>query len=640
MNRKDLKVRVFAEVLALSVAAGLCGPSAAVFAAGGNDLVITEEAAGQEKADAAENSQYVLMNIPYDDFYKAEVKNNTIPVDAFTSATLNKTRTNSSAMAEGSYHADPNGSDITGITYPVKVGEGVDLSKYHQVKPEDSVSITVTNRGQTSTSTYTGADALFENESYSYYLLDDSEIPQNYKEVTVQADGTLSFGAAQGERTTKTGVMPELLTETSYGDYQLNLDGLDLEGEKVHGVVVETDEAGYGLRHLENIWRQTNLSWCAGFTQSVHNCPTSSVHYQGMMGQTIKKVIYYTSKGIYEIPMEEYVPVKFGNYTLNVANAPAASSSTTLELSGLPSDYEAQYSAEGLQIEVAGNSLSFAAASKGEYTFTVKDAKGHYAPLQTTFELYVEDMPAAYDSVNKTLTAAEGFGESDFFDYLANITSVEVDGKNYSASGHGSVKIISDNGILVTDAEPLADKESAQLSVSSTGYLPFTFTYTKVPEPTATPEPENPEPARPKKGTVSVYNKVQYRVTGSNTVTALKANTKTLTAAKIPATITIDGYRFKVTAIFNQAFANCKKLKSMEIGSNVASIGKKAFFGDTNLASISVKTSKLTKAKVGANAFKNIKSTCTLKVPSKKTAAYKAIFQAKGAGKKIRVKNL
>ena len=113
MNRKDLKMRVFADVLALSVAAGLCGPSAAVFAAGGNDLVITEEAAGQEKADAAENSQYVLMNIPYDDFYKAEVKNNTIPVDAFTSATLNKTRTNSSAMAEGSYHVDPNGGDIT-----------------------------------------------------------------------------------------------------------------------------------------------------------------------------------------------------------------------------------------------------------------------------------------------------------------------------------------------------------------------------------------------------------------------------------------------------------------------------------------------------------------------------------------------
>lgn len=37
-------------------------------------------------------SQYVLMNIPYAEFYQAEVHND-IPVDAFTSATKNKTRT-------------------------------------------------------------------------------------------------------------------------------------------------------------------------------------------------------------------------------------------------------------------------------------------------------------------------------------------------------------------------------------------------------------------------------------------------------------------------------------------------------------------------------------------------------------------
>lgn len=639
MKRKDFKMRFFAEALAISMAAGLCGPSAAVFAAEGNGLAIMEEAANPEKA-AKENVQYVLMNIPYDDFYKAEVKNNTAHVDAFTSATLNKSRSNSSAMAEGSYHVDPAGTDITGVTYPVKIGEGVDLSKYKQVTAEDSVTITVTNRGQTSTNTYTGADALFENESYAYYVLNDSEIPQYYKEVTVQADGSLSFGAAQGERTTKTGVTPELLTETSYGDYQLNLDGLDLEGEKVHGIVVETAEAGYGLRHMENIWRQTNLSWCTGFTQAVHNCPTSSEHYRNMMGQTIQKVTYYTSKGIYEIPMEEYVPVKFDNYTLHVANASAASGATTLELSGLPQDYEARYSADGLQIDVAGNSVNFGTASKGEYTFTVEDARGHYAPLHTTFELYTETMPAAYDSAKKSLAAANGSTESDFADYLANITSVAVDGTAYAATGRGAVTIVSENGILVTDAEPLADKESCQIGITATGYLPLEFTYTKAAEPTTTPKPENPAKEKPKKGTVSTYNKVQYQVTGANTVTALKANTKSLTTAKIPATITIDGYKFKVTAIADNAFANCKKLKSVEIGANVLTIGKKAFYGDTKLATVSVKTSKLTKAKVGANAFKNLKAACTFKVPAKKAAAYKAIFQAKGAGKKILVKKL
>lgn len=59
-------------------------------------------------------SQYVLMNIPYAAFYQAEVKND-VPVDAFTSATLNKTRTPS--LSGGSYHVNADGSDITGITF-------------------------------------------------------------------------------------------------------------------------------------------------------------------------------------------------------------------------------------------------------------------------------------------------------------------------------------------------------------------------------------------------------------------------------------------------------------------------------------------------------------------------------------------
>ena len=107
-------------------------------------------------------SQYVLMNIPYAEFYQAEVHND-IPVDAFTSATKNKTRT--ASLSGGSYHVNADGSDITGITFPVKVTEGMDLSKYTKVTDEDSVEITVTNRGQTSTTTYTGKDALYENVS-------------------------------------------------------------------------------------------------------------------------------------------------------------------------------------------------------------------------------------------------------------------------------------------------------------------------------------------------------------------------------------------------------------------------------------------------------------------------------------------
>lgn len=129
-------------------------------------------------------SRYVLMNIPYADFYAAELQND-VAVDGVTSATLNKTRT--PRLVGGSYHVNADGSDITGITFPVKVGKGVSLKEFTRVTDESKVEITVTNRGQTSTTTYTGKDALFESASYSYYVL--SEAPACYKEATLGISG-------------------------------------------------------------------------------------------------------------------------------------------------------------------------------------------------------------------------------------------------------------------------------------------------------------------------------------------------------------------------------------------------------------------------------------------------------------------
>lgn len=99
----------------------------------------------------------------------------------------------------------------------------------------------------------------------------------------------------------------------SYGDYQVNIetinDYISSGTDKVYGVVVETKEGdSYGLRHMENIWRAYELSWCVGYLESVHNCPTSSKHYAKSNGQTINKITYYTSRGIYVINTEVKLP--------------------------------------------------------------------------------------------------------------------------------------------------------------------------------------------------------------------------------------------------------------------------------------------------------------------------------------------
>lgn len=433
---------------------------------------------------------YVLMNIPYAAFYKAETTGNDTKVDAFTSATKNKTRTK--GLAGGSYHENADGSSIDGITYAVKVDPSVDLSKYKKVEDSDTVDITVTNRGQTSTTTLTGKETLFENASYAYYPL--SEIPANYKEVSLDADGNLVFSEVKGqEAKVVEGVTAELSTKSSYGDYELDLDGLpeEISSDSVNAVVVKTtDGTAYGMRHLENIWRGTELAWCTGFTESVHNCPTSSKHYKSMMGKTIDSIEYYTTNGLYTMDIEDiYVPVKADNTVVEVVDADILDGETTINVQ-LPEGFDPEYSVAGLDVSVEGKVLTFKAATEsraaasvkpGKYTLTIKDKNKKYADVVTTFTLTTKDMPAAYDEENKKLVEAEEFDTDALKAYLGNITSVNVNGKDYAASGRGSVVIINKDGTIKTDADPFKDAVAGtefQITVASTGYTtPLTFTY-------------------------------------------------------------------------------------------------------------------------------------------------------------------
>ena len=445
---------------------------------------------------AEKKETYVLMNIPYAAFYKSETTNNDVDVDVFTSATKNKTRT--TGLAGGSYHENADGSQIDGITFAVKVDPSVDLTKYKEVKDTDKVDITVTNRGQTSTTTLEGKDTLFENETYAYYPL--TEAPANYKEVSMDKDGKLVFSEVKGKKAeVLTGVTAELLTQSSYGDYQLNLDGLPedkIASSNVNAVVVKTtDGTAYGMRHLENIWRGNELAWSTGYTESVHGCPTSSAHYASMMGKTIDSIEYYTTNGLYTIDVNDlYVPVKLAKTedAVKVVDADISAGKTAIELN-LRDDFDPEYTVEGLNVKVEGNVLTFKADSSinpGKYTLTVKDKNGKYADLKTTFILSTIDMPATYDADNKKLTVAENSNKEAFNTYIGNITSVNVNGTDYAASGRGSVKIIDKDGTLVTDAAPFKDAAVGtefQIAVTSTGYTtPLTFTY-KVPGKTPAP---------------------------------------------------------------------------------------------------------------------------------------------------------
>lgn len=457
----------------------------------------------EESVGAEQGSGYVLMNIPYAEFYEAE-GNNDKAIDVFTSATKSKVRT--VGLAGGSYHADDSGDAILGVTYPVKVPEGVDLSAYKEVVDSDVVEITVTNRGQTSTTTLQGADALFENPSYSWYEL--SEVPAYYKELTVEADGSFSFGKAVGEVTTTEAVEPRFTTNTTYGDYQLEVtlpEELSADDTVINAVLVSTTEGhDYGMRHLENIWRKSELAWCTGYTEAVHNCPTSSEPYMQMVGEHINKVTYYTSKGIYVIPMAEeaYVMPRIAA-SVKVEDAAVEAGTTTVTVEGLKAGVTPVYTVDGLSgAKVENGTLTFpTSAAAGKYTLQVADEKDEYVALTADFVLSSSKATVAFDAASGSLKAVSGATADAVSAYAKNITSVSVDGKAYASSGRGATVIVNPDGTIKADAAPIAAVGSYKIEITATGYPVCAFTYVvaeKTPDATVTPKPTAKPTAAPK----------------------------------------------------------------------------------------------------------------------------------------------
>ena len=170
------------------------------------------------------------------------------------------------------------------------------------------------------------------------------------------------------------------------------------------------------------------------------------------------------------------------------------------------------------------------------------------------------------------------------------------------------------------------------------------------PKPSQPTNPSNPSnPTKPTnnkkkpaaKGTTLKDSKgATYKVTGAKvknpTVTYVKPK-KNVKKVSIPATITVKGIKYQVTAVSKDAFKNNKKVTQVTIDKNVKNIGKNAFYGCKNLKKITIKTTKLTKKTVGKNAFKGIHKKAAIKVPKKKLNAYKKLLKNAGISKSVKV---
>ena len=433
------------------------------------------------KYTIAPRSGYVLMNIPYAEFYAAEKDDSgtAAKVDAVSSATLQKTR---STLAAGSYHKNPNGSDISGVIYPVYVPDLSALRGYKQVKDGDTLTITVTLKSKEITTPYTGKDTLFGAPDYAYYVLSAEETPASFKVLTVESDGSFSFGKATAKAVAADGVTVSLKTGSRHTYYKLKVSANLPENiaSKVSAVTLHTkeDNKTYGLRHVAEIWRGTEL----GFEDTGV--------YAGLQGKTIDKITYYLNDGTIQTIAANIKVLKSTRYvTATVENALNTAREAVVTVKNLPEDFDARYEvASGSTVlsaynfTVANRKLTWTGTPTfGAYTLTITDKSGAYAPVSTSFELKTADVIAKYDASKKALVkASDAITKEQFAAYLEAISAVSVDGTSYAASGKNVVKIIQDNGAVDMTATPFTkgDGASYSLVVKATGYQDLTFTVT------------------------------------------------------------------------------------------------------------------------------------------------------------------
>ena len=393
---------------------------------------------------AAEDVVYGTMNIPYDKFYAAEGVGS--EVDAETSATTSKwNNENLSAGTYGSANEDGTGI-ILGVTYPVAISR------------EDLTAL--------------------GDDNFNFTEL--STAPAAYKTVTVNA-GNAEFSKVSGDTAAVSGVETSITTDSPWGDYVIDVTAINnANGTSdigtIYGIVLFTqDGEGYAMRHLQNIWRD-EIAWSSGFkTSEPHGNTLDYEDYVSLMGKTITEIRYITDSGYHSLAVSLYVPVKF-NGSLTVEDSTFGDGFAKITAEGFPADYEKAYSVDGLDADISDSSVNYKNAMPGQYTLSVNDKTEVYAGMSTTFTLWTDEMPAAFDG--EKLVKTDSASDKDFENFIKNISNVNVNGKDYAASGRGAVAIIKADGTIDYAAKtggrgeqtPIFDGGEYALTVTSAGY--------------------------------------------------------------------------------------------------------------------------------------------------------------------------
>ncbi len=579
--KKNIKGKIISGIMAVAMCMNMT-PS----------FVNAEEASQEEY-------KYVMMNIPYGDFYASEGLTQNSYYDVVSTATTSKFL-GTTGLAKGTYN---DGKDILGVTYPV----AVTADDYNELKSSE------------------------KTENDSYYFVDYEGTPKAYKTLDYD-NNTYKFSKANGEEISSEGLSVDNYTmNSSYGDYQIDIVGVKTEntvtigdnvGVTVAGAVIEfSDGTSYGMGTMENLWwgnRVENLeiAWSTPEGKQLKNHGGALFKQFETNGKTLTNVKLITDIGIYNIGCNLTLGTFYngtGSFNAEITDATTLSVSVPDELKDVTVSVSYKegrttvYVAENQSIVNGKVILKDLPVTETTYTVNINSSNYAVKQLSVVYGEPVTDTGITADQKEKLESLIATGSELVSNDATLTILASHI---------QEAQELLQNNAATKNEADELIGELEELIESAKSDSQPTT---------------SEKEPV--KNGAVYTVGKLKYKVTkagadGTVTVTVSATKNKKLTSATVPATVKIQGISAKVTDIGAGAFKNCTKLKKVTIGTNITSIGKNAFNGDSKITAITIKSKKL--KKIDTNAFKGIKKTAIIKVPSGKKSAYKKMAEAAG----------
>ena len=333
--------------------------------------------------------KYVVMNVPYNDFYAAygltdkavwKVEDG---VDAVSTATANKFK-GTTGLAKGTYN---NGKYIMGVTIPV------------EVSAEDYAKLNT---------------ALTAENDYYFTTLDTK--PEASSKLTINADGSYSFSKVSDASVTGQYLsVGDLDLNGGYGDYEVTINGLGTNGKiktgegeadtkdyVLYGAILNTASGkSYGMTCLENIWvgakvPNVEIAWSIKEGQGLkraHGKGDAFYQFADMNGAKLTSVTLITDLGVIEVPcdvqLDEYYTGDLSGLTYSMAEG-----AKELSISGIPSDLK------DVKVSVSGGLAEKQEVVDGKVTLTKTPEEG----VSYTITIYSSNYPEITRTVSMPIT--------------------------------------------------------------------------------------------------------------------------------------------------------------------------------------------------------------------------------------------